>query len=72
MYNRRERSAGRPAITRKPAVFPHREPGSGVTPFWRRFFDPVRHRAVLLDQPGCGRSLANAADDLAANGSGSV
>ncbi|MGH3613593.1 MAG: prolyl aminopeptidase [Pseudonocardia sp.] len=40
----------------KPAVVLHGGPGSGGTPGWRRFFDPVAYRIVLFDQRGCGRS----------------
>jgi proline iminopeptidase len=47
----------------KPAVVLHGGPGSGATPWWRRFFDPARYRVVLLDQRGCGRSEPNACDD---------
>ncbi|MEO0760835.1 MAG: prolyl aminopeptidase [Pseudomonadota bacterium] len=34
----------------------HGGPGSGSSPFMRRFFDPKRYRIVLFDQRGCGRS----------------
>lgn len=50
----------------KPAIVLHGGPGSGATPWWRQFFDPSRYRVVLFDQRGCGRSLPNACDDLAA------
>ncbi|MFE1664866.1 prolyl aminopeptidase [Microbacterium sp. P02] len=40
----------------KPVVFLHGGPGSGSSPWHRRFFDPERYRIVLLDQRGCGRS----------------
>lgn len=50
----------------KPAVLLHGGPGSGATPWWRQFFDPARYRFVLYDQRGCGRSVPNACDDLAA------
>src|SRR4051794_1485369 len=52
--------------TGKPAVVLHGGPGSGATPWWRRFFDPAIYRVILFDQRGCGRSLPNACDDLAA------
>ncbi|MFN2300450.1 MAG: prolyl aminopeptidase [Gammaproteobacteria bacterium] len=39
-----------------PVVFLHGGPGGGCEPYHRRFFDPRRYRAVLLDQRGCGRS----------------
>lgn len=50
----------------KPAVVLHGGPGSGATPWWRRFFDPERYRVLLFDQRGCGRSLPNACDDIGA------
>ncbi|MBO1335390.1 prolyl aminopeptidase [Streptomyces sp. VRA16 Mangrove soil] len=40
----------------KPAVVLHGGPGSGASPFYRRYFDPERYRIVLLDQRGAGRS----------------
>lgn len=39
-----------------PALFLHGGPGGGITPAYRRFFDPERYRIVLFDQRGCGRS----------------
>lgn len=39
-----------------PAVYLHGGPGSGCQPGHRRLFDPARHRAVLFDQRGAGRS----------------
>ena len=45
-----------------PVVVLHGGPGSGCTPFQRRFFDPARYRIVLLDQRGCGRSTPPAGD----------
>ncbi|WP_128377778.1 prolyl aminopeptidase [Streptomyces cavernae] len=44
----------------KPAVVLHGGPGSGCTPYFRRFFDPAAYRIVLLDQRGCGRSTPHA------------
>jgi proline iminopeptidase len=46
----------------KPAVALHGGPGSGSTPWFRRFFDPAAYRLVLFDQRGCGRSTPHAAD----------
>ncbi|WP_410583474.1 prolyl aminopeptidase [Amycolatopsis sp. lyj-108] len=46
----------------KPAVMLHGGPGQGCTPGMRRMFDPVRYRAVLFDQRGCGRSTPHASD----------
>jgi proline iminopeptidase len=54
----------------KAALFLHGGPGSGSSPYWRRFFDPDANRAVLFDQRGCGRSTPHASDptvDLATN-----
>ncbi len=50
----------------KPAVVLHGGPGSGATPYWRRFFDLDRYLVVLVDQRGCGRSTPHAGDDVAA------
>lgn len=46
------------APTGVPAVFLHGGPGSGCRPDQRALFDPLRHRAILFDQRGAGRSLA--------------
>ena len=35
----------------------HGGPGSGCPPWWLDFFDLGRHRVLLFDQRGCGRSL---------------
>ncbi|HEY8217818.1 MAG TPA: prolyl aminopeptidase [Acidimicrobiia bacterium] len=54
----------------KPAVVLHGGPGSGCARKYTRFFDLDRHRVVLFDQRGCGRSTPHAGDpgvDLAAN-----
>ena len=54
----------------RPALFLHGGPGSGCLPNQRRFFDPSRYNAVLLDQRGCGRSRPLASDpdvDLSSN-----
>lgn len=39
-----------------PVIFLHGGPGAGLSPVHRRFFDPARHRIVLFDQRGTGRS----------------
>ena len=39
-----------------PIVFLHGGPGSGCSPQHRRLFDPQRHRTILFDQRGAGRS----------------
>ncbi|MFJ3301646.1 prolyl aminopeptidase [Streptomyces sp. NPDC086549] len=44
----------------KPALVLHGGPGSGASPFARRYFDPAAYRIVLLDQRGCGRSTPHA------------
>ncbi|HEX5120241.1 MAG TPA: prolyl aminopeptidase [Pseudonocardiaceae bacterium] len=53
-----------------PVVFLHGGPGGGSSAGHRRFFDPERFRAVLLDQRGTGRSLPRASEpvtDLSTN-----
>jgi proline iminopeptidase len=44
----------------KPAVVLHGGPGSGCSPWYRRFFDPTAYRLVLFDQRNCGRSTPHA------------
>ncbi|MDC0253623.1 prolyl aminopeptidase [Bacteriovoracales bacterium] len=39
-----------------PIVFIHGGPGGGVTPEYRRFFNPEKWRVILFDQRGCGKS----------------
>ena len=54
----------------KPAVFVHGGPGGGITPNYRRYFDPDKYRVVLVDQRGCGRSTPHASEpdaDLSTN-----
>jgi proline iminopeptidase len=56
-----------------PVVILHGGPGGGINPTMRRFHDPRRHRIVLFDQRGCGRSTpkgsldANTTWDLVAD-----
>ena len=53
-----------------PAVVLHGGPGSGCSPWWAGFFNPVRYRVVLLDQRGAGRSSPSTQDpatDLSVN-----
>lgn len=56
-----------------PVIFLHGGPGSMCTDRHRRLFDPRRHRAILFDQRGCGRSRpageirANSAEHLVAD-----
>src|SRR5262249_49846709 len=45
-----------------PVVYLHGGPGSGCTRGIRRAFNPSRHRAVLFDQRGAGRSTPHASD----------
>jgi proline iminopeptidase len=44
----------------KPVVMIHGGPGGGSNPTMRRYHDPARHRIVLFDQRGCGRSTPHA------------
>lgn len=44
----------------KPVVFLHGGPGGGLTPNYRRFFDPAAYRIVLFDQRGSGKSTPHA------------
>jgi len=39
-----------------PLVILHGGPGSGSKPFHGQFVDPARHRGIVFDQRGCGRS----------------
>ncbi|MEV7678689.1 prolyl aminopeptidase [Streptomyces sp. NPDC088341] len=49
----------------KPALVVHGGPGSGRSPYARRYFDPERYRVVLFDQRNCGRSTPHASDPAA-------
>lgn len=44
----------------KPAVFLHGGPGGGISPDYRRYFDPEVYRVVLFDQRGSGQSTPHA------------
>ena len=44
----------------KPVVFLHGGPGGGLSPDFRRYFDPFSYRIVLFDQRGCGKSTPHA------------
>jgi proline iminopeptidase len=46
--------------TGKPAVFLHGGPGGGISPDYRRYFDPKVYRVVLFDQRGSGKSTPHA------------
>lgn len=53
-----------------PVVVLHGGPGSGSSPWYERWFDPLVHRVVLFDQRNCGRSKPHAGDadvDLSKN-----
>ena len=39
-----------------PVLFLHGGPGAGLSPAYRRFFDPTYYRIVLFDQRGAGKS----------------
>lgn len=39
-----------------PVLFLHGGPGGGLSPKYRRFFDPAHYRIVLFDQRGAGQS----------------
>ena len=40
----------------QPLVYLHGGPGAGISPPYRRFYDPDFYRIILLDQRGCGKS----------------
>lgn len=44
----------------KPVVFLHGGPGGGVSPDYRRYFNPAVYRIVLFDQRGAGKSTPHA------------
>lgn len=44
----------------KPVLIVHGGPGGGSNPTMRRLHDPSRHRIILFDQRGCGRSTPHA------------
>jgi proline iminopeptidase len=44
----------------KPVVFLHGGPGGGISPDYRRYFDPQVYRIVLFDQRGSGKSTPHA------------
>jgi proline iminopeptidase len=44
----------------KPVVFLHGGPGGGISPEYRRYFNPDIYRVVLFDQRGSGKSTPHA------------
>jgi proline iminopeptidase len=44
----------------QPVVFLHGGPGGGIIPDYRRYFDPLVYRIVLIDQRGSGLSRPHA------------
>jgi proline iminopeptidase len=44
----------------QPVVFLHGGPGGGISPNYRRYFDPEAYRVVLFDQRGAGQSTPHA------------
>lgn len=46
-----------------PVVFLHGGPGGGLSPTYRRFFDPAAYHIVLFDQRGSGKSTPYASLD---------
>jgi proline iminopeptidase len=44
----------------KPVVFLHGGPGGGISPNYRRYFNPEIYRVVLFDQRGSGKSTPHA------------
>lgn len=49
----------------QPSLFLHGGPGVGISPGYRRFFDPEHYHCILPDQRGAGRSTPHA--ELAEN-----
>ncbi len=47
----------------KPVVFLHGGPGGGISPDYRRYFNPAIYRVVLFDQRGSGKSTPHASID---------
>ena len=47
----------------KPVVFLHGGPGGGISPDYRRYFDPQVYRIVLFDQRGSGKSTPHASSE---------
>ena len=39
-----------------PVIFLHGGPGAGISPIYRRFFNPKKYHLILFDQRGAGKS----------------
>lgn len=52
-----------------PVLVVHGGPGGAIKPSYRRLLDPTRHRGILFEQRGCGRStpLASLTDNTTAD-----
>ncbi len=44
----------------QPAIFVHGGPGGGISPHYRRYFDPAKYHLILFDQRGAGQSTPKA------------
>jgi proline iminopeptidase len=51
------------SLAGEPVIVMHGGPGAGSHGSSARFFNPQRHRVVLFDQRGCGKSTPSASDD---------
>jgi proline iminopeptidase len=51
------------SVAGEPVIVMHGGPGAGSHSSLTRFFNPQRHRVVLFDQRGCGKSTPSASDD---------
>jgi proline iminopeptidase len=51
------------SLAGEPVMVMHGGPGAGSHSSLARFFDPQRHRVILFDQRGCGKSTPSASDD---------
>ncbi len=54
----------------RPALFLHGGPGVGISPGYRRFFDPEHYRIILVHQRGAGQSTPHA--EIAENDTWSI
>jgi len=51
------------SLAGEPVIVMHGGPGAGSHSSLARFFNPQRHRVILFDQRGCGKSTPSASDD---------